>query len=108
MVPTCAPARARSARYPVTVAAAAGIGTAPWMVHQALNSRQSERYPRSVFDARAASTYPASSSVSGTPSSNATGSDAAPYRSRSAEVPGSVMTWTLPVIGRDSVHYPAS
>ena len=72
MVPTLAPCRARPDRYPVTVAGAAGIGSTCCWAHQAVNSRQSDRYPRSVFAARAASTYPASDSDKGTPSSRAT------------------------------------
>src|SRR5665647_3788701 len=56
MVPTFAPCRARSDRYPVTVAGAAAIGSTSCWVHQLANSRQSDLYPRSVFAARAANT----------------------------------------------------
>ena len=56
MVPTLAPCRASSVRYPVMVAAAAGNGGRDRSSHQAVNSPQSERYPRSVLAARAART----------------------------------------------------
>lgn len=43
IVPTLAPARASSVRYPLIVAAPAGSGSSRWRVHQAVNSHQSLR-----------------------------------------------------------------
>ncbi len=70
IVPTLAPAAARSDRYAVTVEAAAGNGARSCWAHHAVKSRQSEAYPRIVFWARAAATYAASSADRGSPAAS--------------------------------------